>query len=225
MDALKIKLRNWVAKVRFSKLIRHFNRNASPFEDNTDFLKATLTLLNISRKGRNFVEIILLATELLSIQNPDTPGGLYHFIDAIALPKPSSLLQLNDRMIGLCQKHPKNEVQAERRAMCALVWSILATKLAGRLSAQLLNNQVVDILFDSIRPHHANLTQIFSLIAIQSFMTTRENKVRLLAAGLPGLLSSIIHESSVNLSAEKRMEADRRRLHLLRSVLDRRING
>ncbi|KAJ9069011.1 hypothetical protein DSO57_1022889 [Entomophthora muscae] len=169
MEALKIKMRKWVAKVRFSRLVHHTNRNPSPFEDSTEYVKATFTLLQISRKGQNFVEIVLLAIELLSIQDPSTPGCLYHFIDATALPKAAALLQLNSRMIKICQKPHKSEAHEGRRAMCALVWSILASKLAGKASSQLLTDHVVDILFDGIKCHHS--------MSIQIFFTDRHSKL------------------------------------------------
>lgn len=58
--------------------------------------------------------------------------------------------------------------------MCAIVWSILATKLAGKTSSLLLTAEVADLLMDSVQPYHPIQVRIFSLIAIQSFTATRK---------------------------------------------------
>lgn len=195
MNNIKYKLRKWVAKVRFSKLVYCSNQNLSPFEDSTEYIKATYSLLQISRKGQNFVDIVLLAISLLSVEDPATPGCLYHFLDATALPKPQALLQLNSRMVQLFQKPLQTKKSSRRRAMCAVVWSILASKLAGKASAQILNKDVSSILMESIKLHQPIEVRLFSLMAIQSFIATRENKIKLKKLGLPSLLSSLLNSS------------------------------
>ncbi|KAJ9067997.1 hypothetical protein DSO57_1033214 [Entomophthora muscae] len=70
-------------------------------------------------------------------------------------------------------------------AAAAIIWGILAEKLAGKVSEKLFSDLVCSILITSALDTSCHLSMLYSLIALESFSLTANNKQKLISKGLP----------------------------------------
>lgn len=119
---------------------------------------------------------IIVISSLINRVDLDHPFGsalIFLILEDAPLPTRKSIRQLDD-VLGL---HMHRERSVTKQRNISIVLGCLAEKLAGTLSSVLFSESVQEYLFSRIEPSNQPIVILYSLIALEKFSQTTDNKL------------------------------------------------
>ncbi|CAG8461620.1 15130_t:CDS:10 [Funneliformis caledonium] len=184
---------------RFSRktFIRSAWKNLNSLSEHDELAEALDTLISMSHEENEFIELITVIVDVLS-EAPMASAFLCHIIDSAALPSKETSHKITTRLLqklkpgGIYRSKPKKRT----RVNAAIIWSVLAEKLAGEISLSLFSDNVCTTLLDYLHYDNDASVRLFALIALEKFGMTGQNKEKILNSGrdIHGILQGIAKE-------------------------------
>ncbi|KAL1131126.1 hypothetical protein AAG570_012363 [Ranatra chinensis] len=146
-------------------------------------------LHNIADQDEGWIQVVNSMVQVIPVEDPLGPAVITLLLDDCPLPNKEAVLRLS-RMFNLSKKNivtrgSNNRVQ---RNIC-IVLGVLAEKLSGPSSVAILNPGTLAFLIANLEDDIDPLVTLFSLIALEKFAQTSENKMtivnELASAGNP----------------------------------------
>ncbi|EXX62778.1 concanavalin A-like lectin/glucanase domain-containing protein [Rhizophagus diaphanus] len=171
---------------RFSRktFIRSAWKNLNSLSEHDELTEALDTLISMSHEENEFIELITVIVDVLS-EAPMASAFLCHIIDSAALPSKETSHKITTRLLqklkpgGIYRTKPKKRT----RVNAAIIWSVLAEKLAGEISLSLFSDNVCTTLLDYLQYDRDASVRLFALIALEKFGMTGQNKEKILNSG------------------------------------------
>lgn len=88
----------------------------------------------------------------------------------------------------------------KNKPAAALIWSVLANRLAGEMSSTLFSDAVCECLLNNIEHDPDMLCKVFSIIALEKFSLTGPCKARIMQTNLQNLLRDTANMSTYGLT-------------------------
>ncbi|XP_004522766.1 RING finger and SPRY domain-containing protein 1 [Ceratitis capitata] len=132
-----------------------------------------LMLHSITEKPAGWIELVRSLMRVVPVEHPMGPSVIALLLDDSPLPTKESVLKVGEMVApkyGL-----KNNLRKERN-LCVII-GCLAEKLAGPSSIALLNNSMLKYLISNLNEDIEPNVKLLSLIALEKFAQTSENKV------------------------------------------------
>ncbi|XP_064640235.1 RING finger and SPRY domain-containing protein 1-like [Lineus longissimus] len=139
--------------------------------------EAMLTLHRIAERESGWLAVVKSLIRIIPHDDPLGPAVIILLLDDCPLPSKESIaklcsnLRLNYQASINAREHPQ-----KHRNIC-VVLGCLAEKLAGPISVHLLTKDVLDYLFGNMNSLCNECVTLHSLIALEKFSQTSENKV------------------------------------------------
>ncbi|GET54710.1 RING finger and SPRY domain-containing protein 1-like [Rhizophagus irregularis DAOM 181602=DAOM 197198] len=157
---------------RFSRktFIRSAWKNLNSLSEHDELTEALDTLISMSHEENEFIELITVIVDVLS-EAPMASAFLCHIIDSAALPSKETSHKITTRLLqklkpgGIYRTKPKKRT----RVNAAIIWSVLAEKLAGEISLSLFSDNVCTTLLDYLQYDRDASVRLFALIALEKF--------------------------------------------------------
>jgi len=138
---------------------------------------AMLVLHDIADTDQGWLSVIKSLIQVIPIEDPLGPAVIALLLDECPLPTKDALCQLKN-MVNFKKEDVKAlfcDAQNERN-VCILL-GCLAEKLAGSESINLLTTDVLDCLIEFLHPNNHPSVILHSIVALEKFAQTSENKV------------------------------------------------
>ncbi|CAG8525827.1 6533_t:CDS:10 [Diversispora eburnea] len=189
---------------RFSRktFIRSAWKNLNSLSEHDELSEALDTLISMSHEENEFIELITVIVDVLS-EAPMASAFLCHIIDSAALPSKETSYKITTRLLqklkpGLCIYRTKSKRRT--RINAAIIWSVLAEKLAGEISLSLFSDNVCITLMDYLQYGTDPNVRLFALIALEKFGITGQNKEKIMSSGrdIQKILLSLVKELQIN---------------------------
>ncbi|CAG8538399.1 16049_t:CDS:10 [Acaulospora morrowiae] len=170
---------------RFSRktFIRSAWKNLNSLSEHDELSDALDTLISMSHEENEFIELITVIVDVLS-EAPMASAFLCHIIDSAALPSKETSHKITTRLLqklrpgGIYRTKPKKRT----RVNAAIIWSVLAEKLAGEISLSLFSDNVCNTLLGYLQHDTDSSVRLFSLIALEKFGMTGQNKEKIISS-------------------------------------------
>ncbi|ORY06318.1 hypothetical protein K493DRAFT_404065, partial [Basidiobolus meristosporus CBS 931.73] len=187
------KLLGQLVRARYVRLIREACRSMNPDSEKEALSEASDILIALSQEETEFVEIVVTMVEILDEKDPLSPAFLCHILELAALPSIRTALKINSKLI---QKiNAKNlfrpNLKQRYRINAAVVWSVLAERLAGKVSEQMFTQEVFACLVNGLKETQSWRIQLISLIALEKFALTSDNKLKILGSRVPSVVKEL----------------------------------
>ncbi|XP_076649394.1 RING finger and SPRY domain-containing protein 1 [Halictus rubicundus] len=137
---------------------------------------AMLKLHIIADKEDGWIQVINSMVNVIPMHNPLGPSVITLLLDDCPLPSKESVLRLS-RMFQFYQKLGNVQTTATQQRNICVVLGCIAEKLAGPSSIAILSDVTLDYLVSILREDIDPYVVLFSLIALEKFAQTSENKV------------------------------------------------
>ncbi|XP_043286740.1 RING finger and SPRY domain-containing protein 1-like [Venturia canescens] len=137
---------------------------------------AMLKLHAIADREDGWLQIVSSMVNVIPINNPLGPSVITLLLDDCPLPSKDSVLRLS-HMFQLSQKTGKVQTSVTQQRNICLVLGCIAEKLAGPSSIAILSDATLDYLVSNLRENIEPYVVLYSLIALEKFAQTSENKV------------------------------------------------
>lgn len=127
----------------------------------------------ITEKPAGWTELVRSLMRVVPVEHPMGPSVIALLLDDSPLPTKESVLKVGEMVApkyGL-----KNNLRKERN-LCVIL-GCLAEKLAGPSSIALLNDSMLKYLISNLNEDIDPNVKLLSLIALEKFAQTSENKV------------------------------------------------
>lgn len=141
--------------------------------------QSMLRLHVIADKGRGWLMVIQSMINVVPIDDPLGPAGILMLLDDSPLPTKDSILKMTE-MLNLKSSSFKSVKQAAKYRNICIVLGCLADKLAGPNSIFLMTNGILDFLLANITNAYEASVVLFSIIALEKFAQTSENKITIM---------------------------------------------
>ncbi|XP_066603456.1 RING finger and SPRY domain-containing protein 1-like [Prorops nasuta] len=152
---------------------------------------AMLKLHAIADKEDGWIQVVSSMINVIPMHNPLGPSVMTLLLDDCPLPSKDSVLRLS-RMFQLSQRLEKVQISATQQRNICVVLGCIADKLAGPSSIAILSDATLDYLVGNLREDSEPYVVLYSLIALEKFAQTSENKLtikkRLMAEKINPLL-------------------------------------
>ncbi|ORX89555.1 SPRY-domain-containing protein [Basidiobolus meristosporus CBS 931.73] len=205
-------------------------RSMNPESEKEALSEATDILIALSQDESEFVEIVLTMIEILDEQDPLSSAflchiiGIYHKLGAsdfqsvytllselAALPSVRTAHKINYQLLQKTKASPlfRSHLRQRYRINSYIVWSVLAERLAGKVSAMIFTEEILNSLIHGLLDE-SDKVKLASLIALEKFAMTGDNKSKILKSNVVQHISDVMkrrikssHES--NSLAEHRL--------------------
>ena len=137
---------------------------------------ALLKLYAIADKGDGWVRVISSMINVIPTNNPLGSSVVTLLLHDSPLPSKESVLRLS-HILQTSQKHGNAQTNATQQRNICMVLGCLAEKLAGPSSIAILSDATLDYLISNLRDELDPYVVLYSLIALEKFAQTSENKV------------------------------------------------
>ncbi|OXU25388.1 hypothetical protein TSAR_000474 [Trichomalopsis sarcophagae] len=137
---------------------------------------AMLKLHNIADKEDGWIQVVSSMVNVIPMHNPLGPSVITLMLDDCPLPSKDSVLRLS-QVLQLSQKHSKVQTSATQQRNICVVLGCIAERLAGPSSIAILSDATLDYLVSNLREDIEPYVVLYSLIALEKFAQTSENKV------------------------------------------------
>lgn len=138
-----------------------------------------LRLHIIADKEQGWLLVIQSMISVVPIDDPLGPAGIIMLLDDCPLPTKDSILKMTE-MLNLKSSSFKSVKHAAKHRNICLVLGCLADKLAGPNSIFLMTNGILDYLLANVTNAYDPSVVLFSLIALEKFAQTSENKITIM---------------------------------------------
>ncbi|XP_031846670.1 RING finger and SPRY domain-containing protein 1 isoform X2 [Nomia melanderi] len=130
----------------------------------------------IADKGDGWIQVINSMVNVIPMHNPLGPSVITLLLDDCPLPSKESVLRLS-LMFQLYQKLGNVHTTATQQRNICVVLGCIAEKLAGPSSIAILSDVTLDYLVSNLREDSDPYVVLYSLIALEKFAQTSENKI------------------------------------------------
>jgi len=158
-------------------------------ENEQDPPPSLIKLHAVADHEEGWLQLVQSLVEVIPLSDPLGPAVMTLLLDDCPLPTKETAVRCLDLIDKLDILEPihkdsdndtnSNEVVTKHRNL-AIVLGCIAEKLAGPRSVALLTNKTLDYLIDNLDPGKPPPVTLFSLIAIEKFTQTSENKVTIM---------------------------------------------
>lgn len=136
-----------------------------------------------------WLSIMEEVVDLIPDSDPLSPVAISVIVEETSVPSKESIneicqrLKLSELISEVVtdikdKKKGRSKVTMKKRNICVLL-SCLAEKMAGPSSICLMSHEVLDFLFHNIRTNSDISVTLFSIIALEKFSLTRDNKLKI----------------------------------------------
>ncbi|CAG9763163.1 unnamed protein product [Ceutorhynchus assimilis] len=141
---------------------------------------AMLHLHNIADNEEGWIQVVNSMIKVIPLADPLGPSVITLLLDDCPLPSKESIV----RVVGMFQLSRQKALKERRdptrqRNTCVVLGSI-AEKLAGPRNMEILNEGVIDYLLTNLEPETNPNVILFSLIALEKFAQSSQNKVSIM---------------------------------------------
>ncbi|KAK9728806.1 hypothetical protein K7432_000771 [Basidiobolus ranarum] len=182
-----------LVRARYVRLIREACKSMNPDSEKEALSEASDILIALSQEETEFVEIVITMVEILDEKDPLSPAFLCHILELAALPSVRTALKINTKLIqkinGTNLFRPN--LKQRYRINAAVVWSVLAERLAGKVSEQMFTHEVFASLTNGLKETQSWRVQLMSLIALEKFAMTADNKSKILDSRVPSVIKEL----------------------------------
>ncbi|ORX95491.1 SPRY-domain-containing protein [Basidiobolus meristosporus CBS 931.73] len=153
----------------------------NPESEKEALSEATDILIALSQDENEFIEIVLTMVEVLEEEDPLSSAFLCHIIELAALPSVRTAHRINYYLLQKTRTTPlfRPHLRERYRINAYIVWSVLAERLAGKVSAMIFTEEVLDSLIQGLLDDNEKV-KLASLIALEKFSMTGDNKAKIL---------------------------------------------
>lgn len=141
--------------------------------------QSMLRLHVIADQERGWLLVIQSMINVVPMQDPLGPAAIIMLLDDIPLPTKDSILEMT-QMLNLKSSSFKRSRHAPKHRNVCIILGCLADKLAGPNSIFLMTNEILDYLLANITNAYDASVVLFSLIALEKFAQTSENKITIM---------------------------------------------
>ncbi|KAI7818651.1 hypothetical protein BC939DRAFT_462388 [Gamsiella multidivaricata] len=140
----------------------------------------------------------MISTDSLGIAAP----FLCHIIDMAALPSQQTTRRLSQQLLSKCDPGGLARLRSKKKnkPAAALIWSVLANRLAGEMSSTLFSEAVCECLLNNIEHDPDMSCKVFSIIALEKFSLTGPCKARIMQTPIRRLLRDVANMSTNGLT-------------------------
>ncbi|XP_030754099.1 RING finger and SPRY domain-containing protein 1-like [Sitophilus oryzae] len=151
-----------------------------------------LHLHNIADNEEGWIQVVNSMIKVIPLSDPLGPSVITLLLDDCPLPSKESIIKVVT-MFSLSRETALNERNnpTQQRNTCVALGSI-AEKLAGPRNMEILNDNVIEYLLTNLEPECNPNVILFSLIALEKFAQSNQNKVTILNKLKKKHLSSIL---------------------------------
>ncbi|KAI8052294.1 hypothetical protein BDF22DRAFT_743868 [Syncephalis plumigaleata] len=181
-------------KLRYTHLIRqawqavrvdYVNHSSLDYASaNNDALNNTRNhlLRYLMMVHEHFGDLVCTMVDTLPHDDPLSLAFFFHILELIALPSTDNAIQLSARLLhktsndyqgGLFRSKPRDRI----RCNSAIVWMMLAQRLAGKVAVRIFTEDVHNQLVSQLENANSKHEQLVSLLALERFAITRECKL------------------------------------------------
>jgi len=147
-------------------------------ENEQDPPASLMRLHNIADNEEGWLQLVLALVDVIPLGDPLGPAVMTLLLDDCPLPTVETAKRCLDLIDRLSEAEDSLENVTKHRNI-TIVLGCLAEKLAGPRSVELLNKKTLDFLISNLDPDRPPPIILFSLIALEKFSQTSENKVTL----------------------------------------------
>ncbi|XP_058809374.1 RING finger and SPRY domain-containing protein 1-like [Phymastichus coffea] len=137
---------------------------------------AMLKLHNIADKEDGWIQVVSSMVNVIPMHDPLGPSVITLMLDDCPLPSKDSVLRLS-QVFQLSQKSSKVQTSATQQRNICVVLGCIAERLAGPSSIAILSDDTLDYLVSNLKEDIEPYVVLYSLIALEKFAQTSENKV------------------------------------------------
>jgi len=154
-------------------------------ENEQDPPPSLIKLHAVADHGEGWLQLVQSLVEVIPLSDPLGPAVMTLLLDDCPLPTKDTAVRCLDLIDKLDKLEPagdkvdNNEAITKHRNL-AIVLGCIAEKLAGPRSVALLTDKTLDYLIGNLAPDKPPPVTLFSLIAIEKFTQTSENKVTIM---------------------------------------------
>ncbi|KAG0087559.1 RING finger and SPRY domain-containing protein 1 [Podila epicladia] len=140
----------------------------------------------------------MISTDSMGVAAP----FLCHIIDMAALPSQQTTRRMSQQLLSKCDPGGLARLRSRKKnkPAAALIWSVLANRLAGEMSSTLFSDAVCECLLNNIEHDPDMLCKVFSIIALEKFSLTGPCKARIMQTNLQTLLRDTANMSTYGLT-------------------------
>ncbi|XP_055892147.1 RING finger and SPRY domain-containing protein 1-like [Biomphalaria glabrata] len=143
---------------------------------------AMLILHKIADCDQGWLNVVKSLIRVIPMEDPLGPAVIALLLDECPLPTKDALLELKSHLnlaeMELAQTYCK---PCQKRNICVLL-GCLAEKLAGPHSISLLTSDILTFLIQHLKPENHPVVILHSMVALEKFAQTSENKLRITQA-------------------------------------------
>ncbi|XP_015606939.1 RING finger and SPRY domain-containing protein 1 [Cephus cinctus] len=137
---------------------------------------AMLKLHAIADKEDGWIQVVSSMVNVIPMHNPLGPSVITLLLDDCPLPSKDSVLRLA-HTFQLSKKFGKMQTNATQQRNICVVLGCIAEKLAGPSSIAILSDATLDYLVSNLKEDIEPYVVLYSLIALEKFAQTSENKL------------------------------------------------
>ncbi|KAI4493323.1 hypothetical protein M0802_009491 [Mischocyttarus mexicanus] len=130
----------------------------------------------IADKEDGWIQVVSSMINVIPMHNPLGPSVITLLLDDAPLPSKDSVLRLS-HMFQVSQRLGKIQTSATQQRNICVVLGCIAEKLAGPSSIAILSDATLDYLISNLRNDIEPYVVLYSLIALEKFAQTSENKI------------------------------------------------
>eukprot|EP00096_Caligus_rogercresseyi_P011351 TRINITY_DN4439_c0_g1_i1.p1 TRINITY_DN4439_c0_g1~~TRINITY_DN4439_c0_g1_i1.p1 ORF type:complete len:520 (+),score=97.52 TRINITY_DN4439_c0_g1_i1:169-1728(+) len=138
-----------------------------------------LKLHSLAYSEEGWLRMVECLIEVIPLREPVGPASMTLLLDECPLPSASTVSSLI-RQLGLNTTTPDKATRPGRHRNIAIILGCIADKLAGPRSVDVFSSTVQDYLLSNLNESHHPSLILFSIIALEKFCQTTENKELLL---------------------------------------------
>ncbi|KAF9092316.1 RING finger and SPRY domain-containing protein 1 [Mortierella sp. AD031] len=161
------------------------------------------SLIHLTATDSSYCELIgvmvdMISTDSLGIAAP----FLCHIIDMAALPSQQTTRRMSQQLLSKCDPGGLARLRSKKKnkTAAALIWSMLANRLAGEMSSTLFSDAVCECLLNNIENDPDMTCKVFSIIALEKFSLTGPCKTRIMQTPIRRLLRDTANMSTYGLT-------------------------
>jgi len=152
-------------------------------ENEQDPPPSLIKLHAVADHEEGWLQLVQSLVEVIPLSDPLGPAVMTLLLDDCPLPTKETAvrcLDLIDRLEPVVEIENNNDDAVTKHRNLAIVLGCIAEKLAGPRSVALLTEKTLDYLIGNLAPDKPPPVTLFSLIAIEKFTQTSENKVTIM---------------------------------------------
>ncbi|XP_053210577.1 RING finger and SPRY domain-containing protein 1-like isoform X2 [Panonychus citri] len=142
----------------------------------TQLPPSMILIHSFAETERGWIYVIKSMIKNIPIENPLGSAAILLLLDECPLPTKESIIKLTSVLNLKNSSIKSNKTLTRHRNICVMLGS-LAERLAGPNSIAILTPTVLKYLINNLNPKNHPLIILFSLIALEKFAQTSENKL------------------------------------------------